>query len=724
MRYFFAGLGALLLMSSHSLMAQPSLFSTNTKVSATARAARQGERFRRVDADAGVLRNAEVVDFNLFEDRRFLVRRTRSSAGNGTGVWTGEIAGTRGSEVIIVVEDGRLTGSIRTADGETYRLRPESDGSHSIEQVDASAINIDDEALEPPAAMLAEPKADETHRAAASMAAAALATAQSTVDVLVVYTAEARAAAGSTANIVGRIQLAIAEANQGFVNSGIDMQLRLVGTSETAPSSGQAANSTYLSTATYDAGIGALRNQYGADMVSVWINGPGAGGGVVGIGWIMSRPTATFQPYSFSVVELNFTNAPYYSFGHELGHNLGGAHDRTNAGGSSGAYPYAFGFQQQAGGFVDIMAYTNGCSGCRRINYFSNPDVSYAGYPVGVISTDANSADLRLTFNSTRTFAEQFRSAVTPPGGGAPPPAPVPAPTSYAPTVSTLSPTAGTGTSTVYTASFSDGNGASDIRTLSLSVQSASTANACYVTVDRASGAVQLRNDADNAWLTGLTLGQGATLANSQCTISGSGASLTPNGNTLSLVLPVSFTSAFAGSRDVMLRADDSGGLTSNWQKLGGWTVPSPSVIPPTPPSFLSLSPANGSGSGATFTALFGDPNGAFEISRAIVLINKALSSSGGCYIYLLAASKQYYLLAANGASWLGPAALGSGSLTNGNCSIGTASSLTVNGTSLAVTLPIQFGAAFTGAKNVYTNVADQTGSWRAWTTGGTFTVQ
>jgi len=75
----------------------------------------------------------------------------------------------------------------------------------------------------------------------------------------------------------------------------------------------------------------ALRNQYGADMVSVWISGPGAGGGVVGIGWIMNRASSNFQSAAYSVVELNFTNGPYYSFGHELGHNMGAAHDRANS---------------------------------------------------------------------------------------------------------------------------------------------------------------------------------------------------------------------------------------------------------------------------------------------------------------------------------------------------------------------------------------------------------
>lgn len=415
MRYLFTGLGALLLISQ-SLLAQPALFTaTPSKGNTPALAARTGERTRRVHANAGVLRESEILSLNLFDDRRFQAHRGNISTDGQTMIWTGQIEGRAGSEVTLVLDGDRITGSIRTADGIFFSVRPEEDGTHSIAEVDASAVHIDDEAVEPPAEMAVEEKAGLARTAAASASnTAAYAVTKSIVDLLVVYTPEARSVAGSTANMVSRIQLAIAETNQGFVNSGIDMELRLVGTSETGPSAGQAASNTYLNQVTSDTTISALRNQYGADMVSVWVNGPGAGGGVVGIGWIQTRPSTGFSYYAFSVVEVNFAAGPYYSFAHELGHNLGGVHDRANAG-ATGAYPYAYGYQQQAGGFVDIMAYTGGCSGCRRVNYFSNPDVSLNGYPTGVVSTAADAADLRLTLNSTRTFAEQWRAAVTAP---------------------------------------------------------------------------------------------------------------------------------------------------------------------------------------------------------------------------------------------------------------------------------------------------------------------
>lgn len=256
-----------------------------------------------------------------------------------------------------------------------------------------------------------------------------------------------------------------------------------------------------------------------------------------------------------------------------------------------------------------------------------------------------------------------------------------------------------------------------------MSIQPGSTANACYVSIDRSSGAVQLRNNTDSAWSGGLVLGQATSLSNSQCTVSGIGASITANGNALTLVLPVTFASSYAGTRDINLKADDNGGLTSNWQKAGTWTIPA-AVVPPTPPSFSSLTPASGTGSGATFVANFKDPNGANEIGRALVLINSRLAASGGCYIYVYATTRQYYMLSAAGTSWVGPGVLGSSSLSNGNCTVGSAASVTVSGTNLSLTLPIQFGKSFAGTKNVYTNVGDLSGVWTSWVAAGTFTVQ
>jgi peptidyl-Asp metalloendopeptidase len=722
MRVLLIGVGTLCL-AAQGLLAQPVLFSNSSKgTQGQTASAATGGRVRQVNADAQLLRDSELIGFNLFDDRNLTVRKTRETSDGVATVWSGEVLGTTGSEVTLILEGARITGHIRTTDGEFYRIRPGADGLHSIEQVVLGQVVTEDVALEAPEELLVDEAKAAVRGAEAAAGDGAMAGATSLVDIMVLYTAEARAAAGSTADIESRIRLAIAETNQAFTNSGVAMQLRLVYTGEAAPSAGQAANNSYLSLVTSNGAIRTLRDQYGADMVSVWVSGPGSGGGVVGIGWVMNRPSTTFQSAAFNVEELNFANAPYYSFGHEVGHNLGGSHDRANSS-APGAFSYAYGLQQPSGRFVSMMAYTGNCAGCSRIPYYSNPEVTYNGYPTGIVSTAADSADMRLTINATRSFAEQFRATVVPVTPSAPPPpTPAPTPVSYKPAVNSLAPSAGTGTSVTYTVAYSDDNGAADIRSVLLSVQGAAVANGCLVTVDRPTGAVVLRNDSDTGWISGLTLGQASTLSNSQCTISGTGAALTASGNGVTLVLPVAFKPLFAGTRDVWAKVEDMGGLYPSWQKLGTWTIPV-TVAPPTPPSFTSLSPNSGSGRSATFNAVFSDPNGAADITRAVVVINNVLSSSGGCYLYVMADSQRYYMLTAAGTAWLGPALFGQAGLSNGNCTIGSGSALNKSGTTMSLSLPVQFGTSFSGSKYVYVTVGDTSGL-KGWTTAGTFNIQ
>src|SRR5260370_39935173 len=88
----------------------------------------------------------------------------------------------------------------------------------------------------------------------------------------------------------------------------------------------------------------------------------------------------------------------YYSFGHEMGHNLGCQHDRGNASGT-GAFPYSYGYQQMSGTaiFRTIMSYQCAGAPCTRINNWSNPDVSYQGSPTAKPSNDSAAADNRAT---------------------------------------------------------------------------------------------------------------------------------------------------------------------------------------------------------------------------------------------------------------------------------------------------------------------------------------
>jgi peptidyl-Asp metalloendopeptidase len=82
------------------------------------------------------------------------------------------------------------------------------------------------------------------------------------------------------------------------------------------------------------------------------------------------------------------------SITHEIGHILGVRHDRfvgeTNV-------PFAYGHGYVNGTkWRDIMSYNEGCGGCPRIAYWSNPRIKYMGEPTGTPAADAARVILEL----------------------------------------------------------------------------------------------------------------------------------------------------------------------------------------------------------------------------------------------------------------------------------------------------------------------------------------
>jgi hypothetical protein len=119
-----------------------------------------------------------------------------------------------------------------------------------------------------------------------------------------------------------------------------------------------------------------------------------------------------YADYAFSVVKDHCATG-YYSFGHEIGHNLGLSHDHDNA--SGGLFDYSYGHQAPDAAFRTIMAYT--CTGgCIRVQHFSNPEVSYAGQPTGV----PDYADNALALVDTAPMVATWRASAAARAAGLP----------------------------------------------------------------------------------------------------------------------------------------------------------------------------------------------------------------------------------------------------------------------------------------------------------------
>ena len=380
-------------------------------------------RSRRIAVDSAFLSKVErLVDkqrgplrARLFDDAEFLFLRTRvEPVLDDRGFhWFGSRPGSSLEEAVLSVLDGRLSASFHV-DGRFYRLEPLEDGDYRISElrVDRPAAPESDAVAAP-----AGPLDPILALAKLGVNQGVLAFGVSTVDILGVYTPAARNRAGGSQAIQDKIALAVAEANSSFKNSAIPLEFHLAGMAQVDAQGSEAASSSYLSEITFNRpDIAALRDAYGADLVSMFIDGPGANGGVVGIGWLYGGQIG-FDAYAYSISETNWAVGPSYTFSHEAGHNMGLAHDRAHAG-SSGVFSYSYGYQHTTSPkFYTIMAYSAGCGGCAPLNYWSNPQVNYGNppTPTGVDASKSNSADAARTLTQTGPIAAGWRPTRNPP---------------------------------------------------------------------------------------------------------------------------------------------------------------------------------------------------------------------------------------------------------------------------------------------------------------------
>ncbi|GAA4795529.1 M12 family metallo-peptidase [Lysobacter hankyongensis] len=308
----------------------------------------------------------------------------------------GEIADDPKNSVIIVRNGDKLTGTIRS-NGELYSLRPLRSGGHALVRVDEAKMPADHP--EADYKRLFEQATSARLRSLrdtdAVEAAPGIAKANAIIRVLVAYTPSARSAVG---DITGLINLAVAETNQGYSNSGVAITLQLASTvAVTYTESG--SFSTDLSrfrgtTDGYMDSIHTTRNSTAADVGVLIINNSSSCGLASGIG---SSASTAFAAVHYSCA------TGYYSFGHEIGHLQSARHDPATDP-STSPYAYGHGYRSPTSAWRTIMAYA--CSNnCARINYWSNPAKTYNSQAMGTTATSHN----QRVLNNTAATVSAFR---------------------------------------------------------------------------------------------------------------------------------------------------------------------------------------------------------------------------------------------------------------------------------------------------------------------------
>jgi hypothetical protein len=136
------------------------------------------------------------------------------------------------------------------------------------------------------------------------------------------------------------------------------------------------------------------------------------------------------------------------------------------------------------------------------------------------------------------------------------------------PSVAGVSSTATTGTQATYSILVSHTAGASSLSMIHVLASASIVGSpACQVVYFPLANLLNLINDAGTALVsgTGVAPGQAGTLSNSRCSVPTAFASKSQGVNTVSLVLPITYSQLFAGPKKVYVNAFDTGGLLSHW---------------------------------------------------------------------------------------------------------------------------------------------------------------
>jgi len=143
------------------------------------------------------------------------------------------------------------------------------------------------------------------------------------------------------------------------------------------------------------------------------------------------------------------------------------------------------------------------------------------------------------------------------------------------PSAVSVAPGTGSGLAQTFALLMSDTGGAGAITTAYFVVNAAlSGSSGCFIEYNRGANTLRLVNDAASAWLGPVTLGAGATINNSQCTVNAAGSSAAVSVNNITVSVALSFSGTFGGAKNLWLGVNDVSGAESGFQELGMWTVP------------------------------------------------------------------------------------------------------------------------------------------------------
>jgi len=377
-------------------------------------------RQRRVVVDLARLRGKDNNRFRLplFGAAAVVIVRDRQETPRpNTLIWYGRVEGQAGSSVILSNVGEALAGDLMTNDRNDrfgiYQIRYLGNRVHVLNQIDPSRFPREDPSNQKPPS----PPPSNADPCGADPA--------SIIDVLAVYTGAARAAASpadpsDASGIEAEIYAAVAATNQAYENSGVAHRIRLVHLQEVSYFESNTAPTDLARledpATTLGAAVLALRNTYSADVVAMIVRS------LDFCGWSTTMEVVehAFESKAYAVVRRS-CSVTNLSFAHELGHIMGGRHEREADPEEDKPFPFNHGFLVKSPTVASfpwrtVMAVDLGCQtdppvNCtRRVPHFSSPAVRYPVSPPGDVTGSATE-DNRMALNETASTVANFRCA-------------------------------------------------------------------------------------------------------------------------------------------------------------------------------------------------------------------------------------------------------------------------------------------------------------------------
>ncbi|WP_421791607.1 reprolysin-like metallopeptidase [Hyphobacterium sp.] len=319
----------------------------------------------------------------------------------GANIWVGRIADhTIHNRILITQTNGYTFGQIRAPDGLFY-IYPGSHGRHEILQIteDDHFIETPGDYLVPDVNILRELAASNAPVEGLDGVQTIPADVNDIIDIALFYTDSFVTRWGLATS--GRVQYLVAFLDQALIDSQTGMRARLVHSSQvsiTTETSDQSQTLVNLTGSDLTGGgqavtqdLSALRtarDTFGADLAAI-VQRSQTGQSSCGLAWLNGGSSdvignsSAVAGYSVNADWIRDTDTPSGSFSlcadrtfaHEIGHNMGMAHNVENSSGvGSGVRAYAHGHRVD-GSFRTIMAYDSGASET-AVNYFSNPSIT------------------------------------------------------------------------------------------------------------------------------------------------------------------------------------------------------------------------------------------------------------------------------------------------------------------------------------------------------------